>query len=138
MLATLSPVDDVFKLDIAKESELPIEYKECFLYRWQMAVTELSEKHLRDEVLLPLDPKSTNRTQVWSNVHEGIVLPTWHCGFRGCVDTSSSHETLTAQNHEKGVWQHIWAVHGHVLRNLITQYKLKEETHKLIEKYANY
>ena len=90
-----SDADDVFKLVDAEHDMLPREYQDLFLYRWQLATSELSNNHLREELTLPLDPHEDMENTIWDNVDEAVVMPSWHCGFRGCKMTSASNPCKT-------------------------------------------
>ena len=83
-----SDAEDVFNLAVASEDSLSEEYRNLFLYRWQRAATELAEQHLRNDLLLPLNPTRDDDNEVWNHVDQGVALPIWHCGFRGCKVTA--------------------------------------------------
>ena len=59
---------------------VPPDYHECFLFRWARAISEVAS-HLRNDVLLPLDPRENDGGQVFTHVESGIGLPAWHCPF---------------------------------------------------------
>ena len=52
-----SDEEDMFHVKSTSFSSLPSDYQKCFLHRWHRAVHELTT-HLRDNVLLPLDPRA--------------------------------------------------------------------------------
>ena len=110
------------------KTPLTEDYRNLFLYRWQRAATELCEGYLRNDLLLPLDPTLAEKTEVWNRVEQGVVLPMWHCGFRGCSATSCNVVTPGPGNHERGMWQHIWhtPAHRQILDQIVTKYKLTE------------
>ena len=126
-----SDAEDVFKLAVADESILSGEYKTLFLYRWQKVATELKVNHLRSDLTLPMDPTAEHKSEVWKNVDDGVVLPTWHCGFKGCTVTSADSASNSMGSHEFGLWQHIWGVSGHrsILDQVLTKYSLVERFH---------
>ena len=62
-------------------------------------------KRLRDRPLLP--PHPLDATQSWSDVDDGIQLPTWHCAFSGCAVTFASEEDLAL---------HLCNQHGDIFR----------------------
>ena len=92
------------KRRISDES-LPEDYKELFLYRWQLAAVELSEKHLRADLTLPLDPRHEEANKVWSDVDLAVKLPTWHCRFRDCKYNSDNEGCQIQPNPALGVWR---------------------------------
>ena len=76
--------------------------------QWLLAVREVASL-LRDDVTLPLKPGSC--TEVFTDVASATLLPTWHCAFRGC--STSSAKSPDQENHERGVWRHIWDTREH-------------------------
>ena len=124
-----SDAEDVFNLDVASEELLPSAYKNLFLRRWQLAAAELSENHLGEDLTLPMNPGTNHPPKVWNDVDEAVVLPAWHCGFHGCGVTSSSCRSKSMQNHERGVWHHIWHTDAHrrVLNEFLAKYELTED-----------
>ena len=103
-----SDAEDVFDLSVAGDEMLPPEYRNLFLYRWQLAARELCENHLREDLTLPMDPRSDHASKAWTDVDTAVVLPTWHCGFRDCSSNSCNEKMYVQQNHEYGMWHHIW------------------------------
>ena len=122
-----SDAEDVFGLSTASDDALPAEYKRLFLHRWGLAAKELSDTYLRSDLTLPMDPRAKDK--IWTNVDDAIELPLWHCGFQGCTATSSCTAAKGCQNHESGLWQHIWSGTGHrqVLQKAITKHDLTEK-----------
>ena len=118
-----SDVDDVFHLKECSADKLPEDYARCDRMQWLSAVREVASL-LRDDVTLPLKPKS--QLEVFSDVDSGVRLPTWHCAFQGC--SSCSANTVTQQNHERGVWSHIWRTKQHYedLTRVLQKYKLSD------------
>ena len=76
-----------------------------------------------------MEPREELPKQVWNDVDEAVVLPAWHCGFRGCKATSASSPSKTMNNHEFGLWHHIWhtTAHKQVLEDILAKYTLKED-----------
>ena len=116
--------DDIFEMKAAPEVRLLPEYKDMWLYRWQLACAELST-HLRDDVLLPYAPQVAQKKTLWTDVKQGIVLPPWHCAFQGCHAMPS--DLPTCEKHEYNLWQHIWTsgTHQPLLRQVIAKYHLR-------------
>ena len=133
-----SDAEDVFDLSVANDEMLPREYRHLFLYRWQLAARELCENHLREDLTLPMDPRSDHASKAWTDVDTAVVLPTWHCGFRDCSSNSCNQKMFMQQNHEYGIWHHIWhtAKHKEVLSNIIEKYDLTEKKVKDVEETA--
>ena len=131
-----SDVDDVFEIKVRAAEHLPHAYKEFFLYRWQCAVESLCGE-LRDEVLLPLEPRSGNTSEVWTAVDQALVLPSWHCAFRGCPHTSTNWNSSSTS--EAGLWDHVWSVHKASFWEKISKrsgFNLQEESHLRLEEIA--
>ena len=128
-----SDAEDIFGVSARPESELSVEYRLCFLYRWEQAVVETCE-HLREDVLLPLHPDPGETGATWTQVDKALVLPSWHCSFLGCA---ACCQRQTDSNHEAGLWQHIWnaSTHRPLLTKVIRNHKL-QETHMAIEEVA--
>ena len=124
-----SDAEDVFDLSVASDVSLPPEYRNLFLYRWQLAARELCENYLREDLTLPMDPRCDHESKVWTDVDTGVVLPTWHCGFRECSSNSCNQKMYVQQNHEYGMWHHVWhtAKHKEILLKLILKYDLTEK-----------
>ena len=120
-----SDVEDVFMVAAREDTSLSMNYKKCFLFRWSLAVTALS-KQLRSNVLLPQNPSSTNDEETWADVHQAVVLPIWHCAFKGC--TTCAESASCEGNHELELWQHIWhsGTHKSQLMALIQEHSLQE------------
>ena len=131
-----SDVDDVFEVRVRAAEHLPHAYKHFLLYRWQCAVDSLC-RELRDEVLLPLEPVSGNTEVMWTAVNEGLVLPAWHCAFRGCPHTSKSWRSCSSS--EEGLWHHVWSAHKASFWERISKssgWNLQEESHLRTEEIA--
>ena len=128
-----SDAEDIFGVSARPQSELSVEYRLCFLYRWEQAVVETCE-HLREDVLLPLHPDPGETGATWTQVDKALVLPSWHCSFLGCA---ACCQRTTDSNHEAGLWQHIWnaSTHRPLLTKVIRNHKL-QETHMAIEEVA--
>ena len=81
---------------------------------------------LRDDVTLPLKPNGCQ--EVIMDLQSGEKVFSWHCAFKGC--TSCSSECSVSQNHEKGVWDHIWLTrdieHRFALQDIAFEYRLSE------------
>ena len=118
----LSDDEDIFQIKPLAIEHCPPGYNQCFLYRWKAAVTELSTK-LRHNVLLPLVPGSTEA--VYTDVHSGVALPSWHCAFADCDARSSVYEESKGckYSYEHYLWQHLNLRHGHTLTGLAKKYK---------------
>ena len=87
--------------------------------RWLSAARDVAHL-LRNDVLLPLKPGST--TSAYEDVNSAACLPLWHCQFQDCAANSTSiHEK---QNHEEGMWKHVWREHRKVLMDVIDKYEL--------------
>ena len=123
--------------------QLPAEYKKCFLYRWYSAIKEVTS-HLRENVLLPLDPRSKDGVSVFSNVASGIALPVWHCPFQTCgvegktmpyraTAVASCKEVQQRSTYEKELWAHVSMRHGFVLRSIAKKLSLIETSMKEAE-----
>ena len=102
--------DDIFDMRSASSGQCCAAYEGMFLRRWQLACQELCV-HLRESVLLPLDPQQPNQEKVWTDVQSGVVLPPWHCAFAGCDACEKSN--ASRQYHEHNVWQHVWNSKAH-------------------------
>ena len=133
--------EDMFHVRAMSSTSLPNEYQKCFLYRWLCAVHELTA-HLRDNVLLPLDPRAENQNTVFTEVDSGIALPLWHCPFQTCgadgqqVFCKFIANTISSQrkgSHEKAFWTHIRVHHLTVLRNITKKLSLDEKQMKEAE-----
>ena len=122
-----SDAEDVFCFADAQPESLPAAYKHLFLYRWQLATADLCENHLRRDLTLPMDPRENRSDSVWDNVDEAVVLPDWHCGFRGCKKNGANSPDRAVRNHECGLWEHVWRAHRQVLQNIMVKYALEEE-----------
>ena len=92
---------------------------------------------MRDNVLLPLDPRKSGDTQDFADVQSGISLPAWHCPF--VVHSAGSHPkpcqaraksdcnvSKLCKTHEKELWGHVQSAHGSILRNIAKKWKLRE------------
>ena len=75
-----SDEDDVFEISTLSEGQHPPDYHECFLYRWARTIREVAS-HMRNDVLLPRDPRERDGAQVYADVQSGASLPAWHCPF---------------------------------------------------------
>ena len=53
------------------------------------------EQHLREDLTLPLDPRSESAGKIWTDVDTAVALPAWHCGFRDCNITDNGAQTHT-------------------------------------------
>ena len=117
-----SDAEDVFALSACEGSALEKNYQSNFLYRWLQAVGEL-RGHLRDDVLLPLHPEHGAAGQVWTDVDQAVVLPSWHCAFGNCTAASSGWSE--GSSHEGGLWNHIWTAHRQILASIMSKYDLR-------------
>ena len=116
-------------------AKVPEEYTKCFLYRWQCAISELTD-HLRDDAMLPLDHRAEGEPCVCADAKSGIDLPAWHCPFlnhgvgmqrtpcqaRAGRPSGNSGKTGT---YEKELWAHVSGSHGHVLKAICKKWKLQ-------------
>ncbi len=103
-----SDLDDVFDLRERLRDTLPSDYLQSDRMQWLAAVRQVASL-LREDVTLPLKPGSCK--EVFTDVASARLLPTWHCAFRGCI--ASSAESSEQENHERGVWRHIWHTREH-------------------------
>ena len=122
-----SDAEDVFSLSARDESVLEKDYQKNFLYRWLRAVEEL-RGHLRDDVLLPLHPEQGITGQVWMDVDEAVVLPSWHCAFCKCAAVSKGWSE--EPSHEAGLWNHVWTAHRDILTSIMRKYDLRSPFEK--------
>ena len=111
-----------------------------FLYRWHEPIKELTS-HLRENVLLPLDPRVDKAEGVFTDVQSGISLPLWHCPFQYCVANgkttpcgatarATSTEGKPPGSYEKELWAHIRLCHNSVLRDVARKWDLFEKSMK--------
>ena len=65
-----------------------------------------------------------DRKKVCDDVQSGIMLPSWHCAFANC----RSGECIVngTEQHEKGIWSHVWSLNGHRdrLKELVRKHHL--------------
>ena len=64
---------------------------------------------------------------VWHNVHAGLVLPSWHCAFKGC--TAAAATTKSQGSHERELWLHVWTTveHKKLITGIIKKFELNEK-----------
>ena len=116
--------EDIFKVHAMPTSALPDNYRSCFLYRWQLAVQDVSAL-LRDDVLLPVTEAGAMATDATS----GMQLPACHCAFKGCKGQAAAWESMPSDNycHERNFWQHLSAEHGIALKTIARQRGLRQQ-----------
>ena len=111
--------DDVFGVSSCDASSVEPVYAQNFLYRWWLGVRDMC-RLLRDDVLLPLRPN--DKESVWTDVNTALVLPSWHCAFRGCASCSAGW--VKGDSHEKGLWTHLWESHKEAFVRIIDVHDL--------------
>ena len=128
--------DDIFEMRPETAGKVSAEYQKMWLYRWSLAKEEVGT-HLREEVLLPLCPEDTEHKAVFTQVQRGVILPPWHCAFRGC--TAVEKHLSTCDKHELNLWQHIWSgksekeTHSGTLTKIVDKHGLKHSMLNLEE-----
>ena len=112
-----SDEEDTFRVRPLPPDVLPPDYQKCFLYRWHQAIHKLTS-HLRDNVLLPSDPRNDEGKSTFTDVHSGMALPLWHCPFQSCATNGeavpcnvtampSSTAEVLPESYEKQLWPHV-------------------------------
>ena len=120
--------EDMFQVQPLPAEELPSDYHKCFLYQWHCAVCDATA-HLRDHVLLPLDPRSNDSAHVFADVHTGARLPAWHCPFQICrpgdrlapcttTATPRSQNRMSSRPYAEDLRARVRLHHGAALRGI--------------------
>ena len=132
-----SDEDDVFHVGTLDEASFPRSYSQCFLYGWKRAISELA-LHLRDNPLAPQDCPTEAHTYACSDAKSGNAWPVWHCPFiefglgghtTPCLARAqqASSDSQQDYSHEKDMWTHVRACHGHTMEAISQKWKLQKQ-----------
>ena len=89
-----------------------------------MATRELCNE-LRNDILLPTDPRVAGEQKVYDDIASGILRG---IAFAGCK--AGEWHVSKAIKHESSLWNHLWLSSGHQkqLRTLMRRYALTDGT----------
>ena len=106
-----SDAEDVLALNACEGCALEKNYESILLYRWLQAVREWRGQ-LRDDALLPLHPGPGAAGQVWADVDQAVVLPSWRGAFGNCAAASAGRGDGSSR--EGGLRNHAWTARGKI------------------------